>query len=165
MAKVVDVSDCSDIPVLFSLAANQHSEDHFACFEAFLRRVSVTADFLTVLQEYSFFNGFIDGIERIVDPAVIISWLRTVEELGKIGFVPEFLWLRKSLKKFLRGTDEVASAALFALRELTAHRRMASGIVGKGFEDFLSRFDDGEERRAARRVLSDLHNAESTRKS
>jgi hypothetical protein len=162
MAKVVDVSDCPDIPILFALAAEERSSDLYDCFERFVThdRISLNGDFFRALRETDFFGSFLDGFEELGDPAIIVKGLRTVEELAKVGFVSDFLRLRKPLKRFLRDGDALASAAVFALRELTTHRKMAAALVGKGFEDCLARFDGGSERRAARDILSDIRNAE-----
>jgi hypothetical protein len=94
------------------------------------------------------------------DPAVIVSGLRVVEEFSKVGFVSDFLRLRKSIRKFFKGNEMIASAAVFALRGLAGHGKMAVALIGKGFEELLARFETGEERRAARGVLDAIRNAE-----
>jgi hypothetical protein len=160
VSKFVDVSNCEFIPVLFALAAEVGSPDIYQCFERFLKRVETPSGFLRALQEERFFEHFLSGLIELTDDTALVSGLTTLEKFAEIGFVRDFRTLCKPIKRFLRRGDEVASAALFALRALTQHAEMATALLGKGFEDCLARFDTGDERRAAREIRANLRNAE-----
>jgi hypothetical protein len=122
-----------------------------------MSEVAVQPEFLVMLQESGFFEDFLGGLMEYENTDVLVSGFKTIEGFAKLGPVSEFRQIRKCLKTALKGVEEVAVAALFALKELTQHPKMVTALAGHGFEKYLARFEIGNERKAARKILNNLN--------